>query len=103
MAHNNHGNEYQVRIVHEDGTEELSGWMNSEEELAQALAKAHRAQGKTYWLRERNVPGSDCVDTEPEIIVECRISDSPSQRYRLHGSASIGADQYSIGSDREAQ
>ena len=28
MAHN-HGNEYQVRIVHEDGTEELSGWMKS--------------------------------------------------------------------------
>jgi len=28
MAHN-HGNEYQIRIVREDGTEELSGWMNS--------------------------------------------------------------------------
>ena len=28
MAHN-HGYEYQIRIVHEDGIEELSGWMNS--------------------------------------------------------------------------
>jgi hypothetical protein len=27
MAHN-HGSEYQVRIVHEDGTEKLSGWLN---------------------------------------------------------------------------
>lgn len=33
MAHN-HGNEYQIRMVHEDGTEELSGWMQSAEQLA---------------------------------------------------------------------
>ena len=37
MAHN-HGNEYQIRIVHEDGTEELSGLMNSTEQVAQAMA-----------------------------------------------------------------
>jgi hypothetical protein len=37
MAHN-HGNEYQVNIVHEDGTEELSEWMNSQEQVAQAMA-----------------------------------------------------------------
>jgi hypothetical protein len=37
MAHN-HGNEYQVRIVHEDGTEELSGRMKSEEQVAPAMA-----------------------------------------------------------------
>jgi hypothetical protein len=36
MAHN-HGNEYQIKIVHEDGTEELCEWMNSEEQLAQAM------------------------------------------------------------------
>jgi len=29
LSHN-HGNEYQVKIVHADGTEELSGGMNSE-------------------------------------------------------------------------
>jgi hypothetical protein len=43
MAHN-HGSEYQVQIVHEDGTEELSGWMNSEEQVAQAMAAVHRPQ-----------------------------------------------------------
>jgi hypothetical protein len=32
MTHE-HGNEYQVRIVHEDETEELSGWMNCPEEV----------------------------------------------------------------------
>jgi hypothetical protein len=29
MEHN-HGSEYQVKTVRRDGTEELSGWMNSE-------------------------------------------------------------------------
>jgi hypothetical protein len=45
MAHN-HGNEYQIRIVHEDGTEQLCEWMNSEEQLAQAMAAVHGAHGK---------------------------------------------------------
>ena len=41
MAHN-HGSEYQVRIVHEDGTEELSGWLNSAEQVAQTIAASPR-------------------------------------------------------------
>jgi hypothetical protein len=85
MAHNNHGNEYQVRIVHEDGTEELSGWMNSEEQLAQAMAEVHRAQGKAYWLQERNVLCPNCLDKK-QIIVECRIADIPSPRCSPHDS-----------------
>jgi hypothetical protein len=85
MAHD-HGNEYQVRIVHADGTEKLSGWMNSEEQLAQAMAAVHRAQGKAYWLRERNVLCPDCSDKEQIIIVECPISGIPSPRYRPHDS-----------------
>lgn len=85
MAHNNQGNEYQVRIVHEDGTEELSGWMNSEEQLAQAMAEVHRAQGKAYWLRERNVLCPNCLDKE-QIIMECPITDIPSTRYSPHDS-----------------
>src|SRR5665811_935503 len=84
MAHN-HGNEYQVKIVHEDGTEELSGWMNSEEQLAQAMAVVRRAQGKSYWLRERNMLCPNCFDTG-QRIVECPITDMPSQRYRPHDS-----------------
>ena len=80
MAHDNHGNEYQVRIVQEDGTEELSGWMNSEDQLSQAMAEVHGAQGKAYWLRERNVL---CPNW---IIVECPITDIPSPRYSPHDS-----------------
>ena len=81
----NHGYEYQVRIVHEDGTEELSGWMNSQEQLAQAMAAVRRAQGKAYWLRKRSVLCPDCFDTQ-QIIVECPIADDPSPRYRPHDS-----------------
>ena len=73
MAHN-HGNEYQIRIVHENGTEELCGWMNSEARFAQAMAAVHRAQGNVYWLRERNVLCPDCFDKEQQIIMECPLS-----------------------------
>jgi len=85
MAHN-HGNEYQIRIVHKDGTEELCGWMNSEERLAQAMAAVHRAQGKAYWLRARNVLCPDCFDKEQQIIMECPITAIPTPRYRPHDS-----------------
>ena len=83
MAHN-HSNEYQVRIVHQDGIEELTEWMNSQEQLAQAMAAVHRTQGKVYWLRERNVLCPDCVDQEQEIVVECPIAYTPSPRCRPH-------------------
>jgi hypothetical protein len=85
MAHD-HGNEYQLRIVHEDGTEELSGWMNSGEQLNQAVAALHRAQGKAYWLRERNALCPDCFDMQQSIIVECPIAGISSPRYRPHDS-----------------
>lgn len=84
MAHN-HGNEYQVRIFHVDGTEELSGWMNSEEQLVQAMAALHSAQGKAFWLRERDVLCPNCCDKE-QIIVEYPITDIPSPRYSPHDS-----------------
>ena len=90
MAHN-HGNEYQIKIVHEDGNEELSGWMNSEEQLAQAMAAAHRARGKAYWLRERNVLCPECFDKEQIIILECPITDIPSPRYLPHDSHYLAA------------
>ncbi len=84
MVHN-HGNEYQVKIVYENGTEELSGRMNSAERVAQAMAAVHRPQVKAYWLRERNVLCPDCFDKE-QIIVECPITDYPSPRYSPHDS-----------------
>ncbi len=84
MAHN-HGKEYQVRIVHEDGAEELSGWMQSEEQVAPALAAIRRPQGIAYWLRQRNVLCPDCLERDPDIW-ECPLVGIPSSRYRPHDS-----------------
>jgi hypothetical protein len=76
MAHN--GNEYQIKIICENGTEELSGWMNSTEQVAQAMTSVHESQSKTYWLLVRR---------EEQIILECPITDMPPatiQSARLH-------------------
>jgi hypothetical protein len=81
----NHGNEYQVRIVHENGTEELSVWMNSEGQVAQAMAAVHRPKGKAYWLQERNVLCPDCPDREQKIV-EYPLTDIPSPRCSPHDS-----------------
>jgi hypothetical protein len=85
MAHT-HGNEYQVVIVHRDGTEELSGWMNSDEQVVQTIAAVHPARGKAYWLRERSVLCLECSDKAQEIVLECPISDISSPRYHPHDS-----------------
>ena len=84
MAHN-HGSEYQVRVVHEDGDEELSAWMNTED-LAQAMAAVHWTQGTAYWLRERNALCPACFDREQVVIVECPITGILSPRFRPHDS-----------------
>lgn len=83
MAHN-HGNEYQIRIVREDGIEELSGWMNSTEQVAQEMLAVHKPAGKTYWLRVRNILCSECIDREQ--IMEFPILHVPSPRYIPHDS-----------------
>jgi hypothetical protein len=84
MAHN-HGNEYQVRIAHEDGTEELSGWMQSAEQVAPALAAIHRPEGNAYWLRARPVRCPDCVERD-QGLWECPLTGFPSPRYGPHDS-----------------
>ena len=81
---NSRVSEYQIRTACEDGTEELTGWMGSEERLAQAMAALRPAQRTTYWLQVRSVVCSDCCDKE--IIVESPITGIPSPRYRPHNS-----------------
>ena len=53
MAHKN-GNKYQIRIVREDGAEELSAWMHSIEEVAKAMILARKPQGTNCWLLVRS-------------------------------------------------
>jgi hypothetical protein len=99
MAHN-HGKEYQIRIVHEDGTEELSGLLNSIEQVAQAMIAVDRPQGKTYWLLVRNILCPDCSDKE-QITMECPITNVPSPRFMPHDSGYLqvvaSRNRYSLG------
>jgi len=82
----NHGNEYQIKCIHENGTEELAAWITNEELLAQAIAALRWAPGKSYWVRKRNVVCPECLDVEQLIIMECPITGIPSPRYRPHDS-----------------
>jgi hypothetical protein len=85
MAHN-HGSEYQVRIVHGDGTEELSGWLNSAEQVAQVIAADRKPQGKAYWIRARNVLCADCPPNVERSTVECPLANTQTPRYSPHDS-----------------
>lgn len=84
MGHN-HGNEYQVKIIHADGTEEFSAWVSGKEQVSQTMAAAHRLQGASYWLRARRILCADCSDRE-ERIIECPIAELPSPRCSPHDS-----------------
>ena len=98
MAHN-HGNEYQIRIVHEDGTEELSGLMNSTEQVAPAMIRSYRPRAKAYWLLVRNILCPDC-SVKVQIIMEYPLANIPSQRYMPHDSGHLlitaSRDRYSL-------
>lgn len=62
-----HGSEYQVRIVHEGETEELSGWMNCPEAVAQAITGLGGSPAKAYWLQIRDILCLNCLQSEPTI------------------------------------
>jgi hypothetical protein len=98
MAHN-HGLEYQIRIVREDGIEELSGWMNTTEQVGQTMLAVHGLQGKTCWLLVRNIICPACSDREQ--IMEYPIMPTPSPRYIPHDSRYLQAvelrNRYSLG------
>ena len=84
MAHD-HGSEYQIRIICGDGTEELSGWLNGEEQVAQAIAARHRPKAKACWLLERNVLCPNCL-ARGQKVMEYPLADIPSPRYSPHDS-----------------
>ena len=98
MPHN-HGNEYQLKIVHEDGTEELSEWMRSTEQVAPAMIRRYRPRAKAYWLLVRNILCPDCSDKE-QIIMEYPLANIPVQRYMPHDSSYLlitgSRDRYSL-------
>src|SRR5579864_3472628 len=94
MTHD-HGSEYQVRIVHEDETEELSGWMNCPEEVAHAITGLCGSPAKAYWLQIRNILCLNCLDKKlkmVEIPLTPTVAENPrfprQTGRRLFGSAS---------------
>jgi hypothetical protein len=66
MTHE-HGSQYQLRIVHEDETEELSGWMNCPEDVAQTITRLRGSPAKTYWLQVRDILCFNCLHREQKI------------------------------------
>jgi hypothetical protein len=83
MAHT-HGNEYRIKIIPENGIEELSGWMNSIEQVAQEMLKVHKPQGTSYWLQVRNILCLNCSDRAQ--MWEYPITPIPSPRFIPHNS-----------------
>jgi hypothetical protein len=63
-----HGSEYQLRIVHEDETEELRGWMNCPEDVAQTITGLRGSPAKAYWLQIRNILCLNCQQREQTIV-----------------------------------
>src|SRR5450759_765157 len=87
MAHN-HGSEYQIKVIHQDGTEALSEWIELGN-VAQTMAALRKPQSRAYWLRERNVTVAACPlcrDRET-AIAEYSLVDCLSLRSRPHDSS----------------
>ena len=66
MTHE-HGSEYQLKNVHEDETEQLSGWMNCPEDVAQTITGLRGSPAKAYWLQVRNILCSNCLHREQKV------------------------------------
>jgi hypothetical protein len=84
-----HSSEYQVRIVHEDETEELSGWMSRQEEIAQAITGLRGSPSKAYWLQIRDILCLSCLDREL-TIVEFPLTPTVAENTRFHGKQTEG-------------
>ena len=87
MAHD-HGSVYQVKVIHEDGTEELSEWIEPRE-IPYTLAALHKPQAVAYWLRERNVTVPfcpQCQDVET-TVTEYPVTNHLSARSHPHDSS----------------
>ena len=87
MAHN-HGTVYQVKVIHQDGIEEVSEWIE-QGDVPYTLASLHKPQATAYWLRERNVTAPFCPlcrDVETAVS-EYPLTDHLSPRSHAHDSS----------------
>lgn len=92
-AIHNHGREYQLKVIHQDGTESLSDWIEREC-IASAMAALRKPQASAFWLRERNIAVATCplCRDRKTAISEYPLTDWLSPRSRTVESAhSTGA------------
>ena len=81
MTHE-HDSQYRVRIVRDDETEELSGWMNHQDKVAQTITGLHGSAADAYWLQVRNILCLNCQHREL-TIVEYRLNLNTAENTRV--------------------
>ncbi len=94
MPHN-HGIEYQIKVIHENGTEVLSEWIEPGN-VAQTMGALRKPQARAYWLRERDVTLATCslCRNRETAIAEYPLTGCLSPRISPHDSSylvSMGA------------
>jgi hypothetical protein len=92
LSAHNHGREYQVKVIDEDGIELLSEWTD-EGSVARVMESLRKPQAKAYWLRERNITiaACDCCGDQQAAVVEYPLTDCLSFRSRPHDSDYLAA------------
>jgi len=87
MPHS-HGIEYQIKVIHEDGTEVLSEWIELGN-VDQTMAALRRPEARAYLLRERSVtvPACPLCRDKQTAIVEYPLADCLSPRSHPHDSS----------------
>ena len=80
MPHN-HGIEYQIKVIHEDGTEVLSEWIELGD-IDQAVAALRKPEARAYRLRARGVTFGACplCRDKQTAIAEYPLTDCLSPR-----------------------
>jgi hypothetical protein len=75
-----HGSEYQVKVIHEDGTETLSDWIEHGD-VGETMAAFRKPKSKAYWLRERSISfaACPCCQNHDASIAEYPLTYSLSQ------------------------
>jgi hypothetical protein len=81
MTHE-HGSQFRVRIVRENETEEVSGWMNHPDEISQIVTGLRGPTTDAYWLQVRNILCPNCQHTE-QTIVESQLNLNVTENTRI--------------------
>src|ERR1700690_3602434 len=87
MPHN-HGIEYQIKVIHENGTEVLSEWIELGD-VDQTMAALRKPEARAYRLRRRCITAAACplCRDKEATIAEYPLTDCLSPRSHPHDSS----------------